>query len=177
MPAAMLTQDLLATCLLLTRGKTEISLEEVIVEIDAFQNINIRHFGSSRSDLRVLFMVLAEFELCLDKNLDEITLAEVISDILRYHDVYFNDEGSHWILPDADTSGYKTLRLYLEYNRFYDYPRSVLKARIEGKRILREFFGKKRDYNPGIIMDLLTSINYGYEVLFHCTRPTGPDIY
>ena len=103
MAAAILTEDFLFICLIFSKGDINMRLEEVICRAEAYQKASDRHFGISRSDFRnAIYMLsfityhetgLGNYEEILAKN---PLLKDWIVPILRYEDIYFNDEGEHW---------------------------------------------------------------------------------
>ena len=100
MAAAIVTEDFLAICLILADGDINMRLEEVICRAEAYQESSDSHFGISRSDFRCAFNKLSfviyhetgvgNYEEMLTRN---PLLQHWIGPILKYEDVYFNDEG------------------------------------------------------------------------------------
>ena len=81
MAAAILSQDILAICLLLAEGNIDLSMEEVIHRAENFQEDQDRHFGITRSDFRGLFNYWFMFDLAIihfDDGIDGIKLKDIV---------------------------------------------------------------------------------------------------
>lgn len=169
MPAAMLTQDLLGVCLLLVNGRFETPIEEVLVRAEGFQNKNDRHFGISRDDLRELFWMLINWELKLNKSFVKIKLLDIALEMLSYDDVYFNDEGSHWV-----RLGYDQLK-FEDVNRSYwcdyGYDKKAFFKRIEFKQIAIDFLKNIHSERMGAGKKLLAKMQIDEKLLLFCSRP------
>ncbi len=102
MAVSLLSQDLVAICLLLTSGKINIPLEELIQKLESYQEQNNCHLGISRNDFRNLFVELLWGDMQNHKEhpgklFKEILLVESIPRMLEYDYAHFNDEGEAWV--------------------------------------------------------------------------------
>ena len=103
MAAEILSQDIIAICLVLSEGNLTMSLGELIERVEQYQERQDRHFGLSRQDFRGLFRNwLCDLGLA---KLDDfsplaprcpIPLQRLLSRILEFHSAWFNDEGEYW---------------------------------------------------------------------------------
>jgi hypothetical protein len=201
MPAAILTQDLLGMCLYIGNGNVNISLEHLIQRFESFQEKYNRHFGISICDLRFLFYWLIVQELELKKELEQVRLVEIMFEMLRYRNVYFNDEGEHWsrkdfVLPDAHRAellryrdptycGNGVYGTRLGYNfepdpilnyewscvSFYAYEKHEIPGKFDMKQKLNDFLSDSKNHTPYAIMDFLPTIQVSESLLFRCSRP------
>lgn len=92
MAASILTLDILAICLIMADDNVELSIEEIILRFENYQEANDRPFGISRSDFRTLLSNLIYFELELKKigeDLNDIELKDVIIEILTHYNACF----------------------------------------------------------------------------------------
>jgi len=178
MARAILTQDLLAMCLLACKGDLNTSLADIISVLEEFQEKYNRHFGLSRDDLRTLFLL--EFGLkkscCLDfgkdivqnmlEQLHEIKLKEAGRQIIHYYDTYFNDEGGGFS-TEGEMTGVDSHAIY----SWYGYDPAEYAGKVKVKAAMKEFFQKDKDYDPQLVMDFLRKHGIGQDLLFHCSRP------
>jgi hypothetical protein len=166
MAAAILSQDLVGICLILCKGNININLEEMILIVEEFQEKNNRHFGISRSDFRCLFWMLLNWELEIKKEFNQVRLSDVISNILDYYDVYFNDEGEHWTGRDKEFSDYEICHRY-----WYGYDKNEYCKKVTAKKIMKEFFKNQRNPDPTIVMQFLDRLEFDDNILYQCSRP------
>lgn len=166
MPAAMLTQDILAICLLHADGNIDLSLENILFHAETYQERQNRHFGISRSDFRGLFHMLMFCELGMKKfgeDIENITLRDMLPEILKYHSAYFNDEGEHWIKDDD---------WWHEEERF-GYHAEKYQEKVKLKEDMKTFFqqGKLPALNPPAIKSFMEELQLSEALLYHCSRP------
>jgi hypothetical protein len=165
---AILSQDIMAICLLCTDGNVHLNLGEVIHHVEDYQKAEHRHFGISSSDFRGLFRSLISGELFIrsyNDEIDDIIFSEIITDILEYHDAYFNDEGEHWVKAceiDSD-----------DIFSWYDYSEMEYEYKIEIKHKMKKFFGRPdmNKMNPEFVRTFMKEINLTNAILYHCSRP------
>jgi hypothetical protein len=166
MAAAILSQDLVGICLILCKGNTCMDLEKMIQKAEEFQNNNNRHFGISRSDFRCLFWMLLNWELGIKKEFNQVRLSDIISNILDYHDVYFNDEGEHWTGRDNEISDYEKCDHYY----WYGYDKNEYCKKVLIKKIMKEFFKNQISPDPTIVMQFLDRLKFDDDILYQCSR-------
>ena len=171
MAAVTLTQDILAVCLLFADGDISLSMEEILQHAERFQEKNDRHFGISRSDLRVLFIMLFAWYLGIrgfSEELDDIKLSDCIPEILKYHDAYFNDESSHWVTyEEAGPEAEDSLLYWLGYDE--DQYQEKLNLKENMKWLFLENDADSID--PESIRNFMRENNITEEILFHVSRP------
>lgn len=165
MVAAILSQDILAICLLFADGDMDVSLEEVIQRAEEYQEMQDRHFGISRSDFRGLFNMLLSWELGIKKpgdKMDDTRLSDVVTDILDYHDAYFNDEGESW-----------TRSTNAEFDDWYGYEEGFYKQRMVIKEKMKVFFQHKKDgsFSQNVVKRFMEEIHISKILLDNCSRP------
>ena len=140
MAASLLSQDIVAICLVIAEGNIEFSLEEIICRLEKFQDTNNRHFGISESDFRILFKNLIYSELELKTFCDEIgdiRLCDIIPDILNYSDAFFNDEGEYWIKENFRRKK-KLDNQFIQY--WFGYDEKEYDEKVILKQAMKEFF-------------------------------------
>ena len=172
MSAAILSQDILAICLIAAGGDTDLRLEEIIRRVENFQEHENRHFGISRRDFRAAFLSLCYWELELIKpgsKLDGIRLIDLIQDLLTYHDAWFNDEGVSWSAVEALRTGLEEPSLSYDW---YGCDEVVYQKKKSIKQQLLGFFGENQSPppNPARVRDFLKITGITDEILFSCSR-------
>ena len=153
MTTAIFTEDFLAICLILANGDINIRLEEIICLVEAYQESSDCHFGISRSDFRCAFNKLS-FQIYHETGVgnyeDMLTrnplLQHWIGPILKYGDVYFNDEGEHWC-PHI----------------------GKVPSKVNMK--MRDFFIGTNTHSPEIVMRFLNELGKNQTTLINCSRP------
>jgi hypothetical protein len=172
MAASILSQDILAICLFLADGNIDLPVAEVIRRAEAYQDIQNRHFGISRSDFRNLFrklLILEKGRLSTDDEILDIKLGNVINDILSFQYAHFNDEGEHWIMVDElqkEESNSPDIRYW------YDYDDEEYQQKIIMKQKMIRFFKDLATGNlhPGSIKKFMEELNITDSVLYHNSR-------
>ena len=170
MPAAILSQDLLGMCLYIGEGNVNINLEDLVRRFESFQEKYDRYFGITDSDLRNLFYWLIIREYGWNKELTQVSLSEIMFDVLRYQDAYFNDEGEHWygkdyVFPQINTIQFK----WTDFSR-YPYDKHKIPEKFEMKKKLKDFLSDPKNHTPYAIMDFLPTIQVKEALLFRCSR-------
>ncbi len=173
MAAVILSQDILAICLFLADGNINLSLGEVIRRVENYQEVQNRHFGISRSDFRGLFQMLISWELGIKSfgdELDDIKLSYIITEILKYHDGYFNDEGEHW------TKDYNGQHEEIDYRLIeyrFGYNKEEYQEKLKLKEEMERFFGQQPNgaIHPKLVRKFMKEIKITDSILSHCARP------
>jgi hypothetical protein len=153
---AITSEDFLAICLILARGDTDLSTEEIIGRAEAYQEKVAGQFGVSNSDFRMAFWWLG-IEVGLLKwdsmtesgqvlAFQEIPLRQWIPPILQYADVYFNDEGEYWSGIPYDPPSYRY-------------------------RLMYQFFNNRANNSPEEVLRFLAKFNWGNDLLERFGRP------
>jgi len=165
MSAAILTENLLAAMLLLAEGDADITLDEALLRLEFWQWREDRHFGISQHDMRGAFMQIQfwtadyprrEEDLDQEERLWVTSLRDWIPYMLRYHDVYCNDESEHWHEKRHRGGLYKPG----EACSFRNYE-------------MRKFFSRSESREPGGVMRFLGRLGTDREIMYRCSRP-GP---
>ncbi len=169
MAASILSQDLIAICLILSKGDTRTKLEEVIQVVENYQDLSDRHFGITRQDFRNLLWKLLYFDLSINKELDEVELREVISDILGFGYAHFNDEGES--MTGFDDSLEPDESEVLDAAYWYGYSEEAYRNRRQIKRDMKTFFIEPQNPTPQQVMEFLSRQGIGKHLLYHCSRP------
>jgi hypothetical protein len=96
------TSDMVSIGLLLSNGNIDITLEELFERVIEYQLVNNLVIGVDEQDFSSSIAILVFFELGLLKldNMNafyKLTFKEIIPGMLTFKEVYFNDEGEHWI--------------------------------------------------------------------------------
>lgn len=172
MAASILTQDILAICLLLANGKVDLSVEEVIGRVENYQALNDRHFGISTADFRNLFRTLISWELELkgfDEKLDDVKFSHIIGYILNYHYAHFNDEGEHWCKADCISNENHYSRTD-EY--WYGYDRKQYQEKRMIKQEMEHFFQRHEitAFHPESVREFMEKMKITDAMLLHCSR-------
>ena len=153
MAAAILTEDFLAICLILANGDLGTRLEEVICRAETYQESSDRHFGITRRDFRCAFIRLC-FRIYPETgvgNYEEMLtinplLRHWINPILNFEDVYFNDEGEHWWVPEGAVPSEVNLKM-------------------------RNFFSDTNNHDSQTVMRFLVGLGKDSSLLVNCSRP------
>jgi hypothetical protein len=138
MGKSILSPDMVSIGLLIAHGNIDITLEELFAGVMEYQTHNNRIFGVSDEDYRAACFFLAAFEsnlLSQSMDIDEINrlkFRQIIPDMLRFNEVYMNDEGEHWI-EEAEHEDW-----FIE--RFYGLDRKGYDAKTELKNAMADFF-------------------------------------
>jgi hypothetical protein len=173
MAAAILSQDIIAICLLLTNGNIKLQLDEVICRIEKYQETKNRHFGISRSDIRNLFQNLIFFEMELreiGEELNDIWLTDIILKVLEYHDAYFNDEGEFWIKYSLPLK----INTYSSVNELWSgYNQNENDQKLKMKHVMIEFFENQdiQNISNELVRKLLKENKIKTNILVNCSRP------
>jgi len=163
MAASIISQDIIGICLYLLDGNIELELSELFHRIEKFQENHNRHFGLSRNDFRGLFRALISLELGFmnfSENIGEIRFRNIISQVLKYHNAYFNDEGEHW-----DKYNIKINKLSMQEHEKY-------RNKLRTKRLMQNFFKKNNDeYSIVCVKEFMQQLGLSIDLLYRCSRP------
>ena len=167
MSNTILTVDLVSVGLLLSNCDIEISLRELFRKVEEFQNLNSRIFGTSDEDFSSSIRVLLFSEMSIVLNeecLDKITFKEIIPEMLKYNDVYFNDEGEHW----CEKSDYDDRAIY----RLFGIDRKGIEAKILTQKAMISFFSqcKIEKIKPIQVAEFMQIQDITYRVLEDCSN-------
>ncbi len=171
----ILSQDVLALCLILSKGDTNMDLERIVVEAERFMEDNERGFGVTRADFRGLFwMGLLFRELGItrwDANLEGFHLKEIILDILRFDKAFFNDEGEYWlsICRDREPTADDYKKCHLDWNEWYT--EEEFSRKIELKQQMRSFFNDPRNHQAELVARFMKENGIEEDMLFHYSHP------
>lgn len=173
MAAAILSQDILAICLIVAKGNIHLSLEEIIRRVENFQEVHNRHFGISRSDFRGLFNMLLSWELRIKSffdEIDDIKLIDIIPDIIKYHDAYFNDEGEHWAKDDNYFLDEKINYSFIEHWFGYDHNKYLEKLEINQKCKMFFDYHKIATVPSDVVKEFMEEMKITDDILYSCSR-------
>ena len=97
------------------------------------------------------------------KDFYKLTFREIIPKILQYNEVYFNDEGEHWM----ETVEYEDSDL----NRFFGLNRNAYKVKMQTKQAMLEFFEncKTGSIASNQVNDFLAGHGITNQVLVDCS--------
>ena len=160
MPAEILTEDLLSVLLLLSEGDVSITLDEALFRLEHWQRAEDRHFGISQDDMRSAFGMLwfrnyprpnGPYEF--DEICQKTTLQEWIPYVLRYYELYCNDEGEHWHEKE-DHSGLFEAGQAASFRNYE----------------MRKFFREPVSRDSIEVMRFLKRLGVGADILFRCSR-------
>jgi len=160
MAASMTASEILDLCLFFAGGDTDVTLAALAEQAESFQMAYDRHFGISRTDFRcALFRLVLENGYLSDQTepnqlLDDKQLTDWVPIILRHDEVYFNDEGEHWLRSDSNP---------------------VVDTRISETSPLIKYITSlvmnMKVLNPEEIRPLFESISLGTDLAFRLSRP------
>ncbi|MFH2044815.1 MAG: hypothetical protein ABIK92_06695 [Pseudomonadota bacterium] len=165
MAASILSQDIIAICLLFAGGDINLSLTEVIRRVEEYQEIKNRHFGISIHDFRGLFYNLLNCKLgikSVSNEINEIKLSDTIIDIIEYHDAYFNDEGEYWFKRNQTYS--EDIDSYISH--------IDKEHKIAIKQQMKIFFkyDQIKTFSPESVKKFMEEINIIDAILYQCSR-------
>jgi hypothetical protein len=142
MSNSILSSDILSIGLLLSDANIDITMEEFAEKLTSWQTQNKRIFGVTEDDFINSLLMLLLSDLNFENDLNDfykLTFREIIPKILQYNEVYFNDEGEHWL----DTVEYEDSDL----NRFFSLTRKAYDAKLQTKQAMQAFFeNTKNDF-------------------------------
>ena len=169
MAANILSPDFLGICLLLTKGDTNLCLDEVVLAVERFQANKSRHFGISSDDFRGMLTVLVYEDLGFDQDYAEISLQKIIPLILRHHDVHSNDTDTYWTANDNGnaTEDYEAF----EIERWNGYSKEEYSRKLEVKQAMKDYFSTHGNPNTGLFMEFLSMHGIDEDLLLHCSKP------
>jgi len=155
--------------LLISHGNIDITLEELFAGVIEYQTQNNRIFGVSDEDYRSACFFLVAFEGRLLSNFmdfdefNRLTFREIIPEMLRFHEVYMNDEGEHW-LEEAEHND-----AFIE--QFYGLDRKGYVAKIRQKEEMQVFFRNCGDESveQKKVADFMSNYGITKQVLEECS--------
>jgi hypothetical protein len=174
MTAAILSQDFLGICLVLSDGNLDTRLADIIERVERFQQAHNRHFGISRTDFSTSLFRLTKgglsdgFEIMM-RRFERMMLKDVVMEILGYEKVYCNDEGEYWDLagePDEYDCSYVQSLLDLLGFREVDY-----RATQAMKRSMLDFFRNAENSSKiESVKEFMTRNGITHDLLYRCSR-------
>lgn len=135
MANSILSTDFISIGLLLSDSNIDITIEELTEKVKTWQTQNKRIFGFTEDDFINALLILVLSDLNFENDLNDfykLTFRELIPKILHYNEVYFNDEGEHWL----ETVEYEDSDL----SRFFCLNRKAYKAKMQTKEAMQLFF-------------------------------------
>ncbi|HUU76018.1 MAG TPA: hypothetical protein VMW63_08010 [Methanoregulaceae archaeon] len=150
MASAILSEDIVAACLILAKGDMNVTMGEVIRRFETLQETTGSHFGESETDFRSAFIQLGSFvggkrrwkRPEYDTSGDPLdifrgfSLREFIIPVLKWQYFYCNDE-SEWWCRDRD----RTLS--------------------DRNKSMRKFFANEENLTPDTIKEFLEKNGWG----------------
>jgi hypothetical protein len=169
MAKSILSPDMVSIGLLIPNGNIDISLEELFAGVMEYQTRNNRIFGVSNEDYRAACFHLAAFEGNLQSKFidlnkfSQLTFRQIIPQMLRFNEVYKNDEGEHW-LEKAEHEDW-----FIE--QFYGLTRKGYEAKMQLKNALTDFFKNCQDelIEQKKITDFMTKHGITFHILEECS--------
>lgn len=124
MAYAIRSEDLMAICIVLAEGDIDVDLSSVIARVESLQRDCGDHFGVWETDFRMSFFWLGYrnelYELNAIKPDGEVAdfaqpLSAWLDRLLGWREVYFNDEGEHWVdwIPGEEADRQRRARAFL----------------------------------------------------------------
>jgi hypothetical protein len=167
MAPSILSSDIISIGLLLSKGNISITLEDLAGKVTSWQTQNKRIFGVTEDDFinALLMLVLSELNFENDlKDFHKLTFREIIPKILHYNEVYFNDEGEHWM----ETVEYEDSDL----NRFFGLNRNAYKVKMKTKQAMLVFFENTKTgfIASNQVNDFLAGHGITNQVLVDCSE-------
>lgn len=167
MAHGILAHDFLAVCLIFSDGDIRVPVAAIAKKAEQFQKSTKRRFGVTDEDFTAAIFMLTFHEGLLDnpdKDLERLLLSDIIPLILKYDEIYFNDEGEHWNCLNVYEDG--------QFDCWYPY--------AAGEKRLKQAFQKKarRLFSPGNMSTLnqlkvcsfLKENTSTDQLLFECSR-------
>lgn len=136
MSATLLATDMVSYGLLLSGGNINISLGELNEKALNYQQTHFMEFGASRDDFVMSFIWLVDHKIFLNdlNNFYSLTFKVIIPEILKYNNVFFNDESEFWSTEPIEDD------CILEWCLGLD--RTAYEAKIKTHEAMIDFFGK-----------------------------------
>jgi hypothetical protein len=142
------------------------NLEEIARVAEQFQLETDRHFGDWEHSFRSALMMLVFNKFGRGDNLAGYSLREVLPAMLRYHDVYCNDEGEHWVDFEPSAEDDDCLELMNWYNCSME--------EYSHKAILREqmitFFSMPENNKSKKVRELMATAGVVARIFHECSR-------
>lgn len=166
MAKSILSTDIISIGLLLSDGNIDITMEELEGKVNIWQTQNNRIFGVSDNDYLNSLLMLVMSDLNLQNGINsfyKLTFREIIPRIHDYNEVYFNDEGEHWM----ETVEYEDSGL----SRFFGLTRKAYKAKMQTKEAMHVFFENSKTglINSSPINDFLIVQGVTDQLLVDCS--------
>jgi hypothetical protein len=166
MANSILSTDILSIGLLLSDSNIDITIEELAEKVTSWQTQNNKIFGVTEDDFINALLMLVMSELNLENGMNDfykLTFREIIPKILHYNEVYFNDEGEHWL----ETAEYEDSDLI----RFFGLTRKAYEEKIQTKKAMQALFenSKTGSIASNQVNDFLAGHGITNQVLVDCS--------
>jgi len=135
MAKSILSTDIVSIGLLLPDANMDITIEDLAEKVTSWQTKNNRIFGVTEDDFINALLMLVLSDLSFENNLKDfykLIFREIIPKILHYNEVYFNDEGEHWM----ETVEYEDSDL----SHLFGLDRKAYEAKMQTKEAMHVFF-------------------------------------
>lgn len=168
MPATILSQDIVAICLLLSEGNIDIILNDLYKRLEEYEKSSNRHFGIAKGDIIASIRTLLFSELHIKdvlNNEHKIQLKDIIPEMLNFHSAYFKDTEDYWVRKSEIG---KSDILYL-----FNYSEKEYEEKILLINLMKEFFPNSANthISKELIKDFLRKYYITKIILEHCSRP------
>jgi len=163
MAKSILTTDMVSIGLLLAKGELTISMKELSEKVNQWQTENNRIFGITPNDYTNALILLVMDELNPKDWLTDfqsLTFHELIPKILKYNEVYFNDEGEHWM----ETVQYEEWQL----NQFFGVDQNEYESKLRLKEAMTLFFNS-RPTDGNRVKNFMVEQKIGNNILTSCS--------
>jgi hypothetical protein len=166
MAKSILSLNMVSIGILFSDGNLDMSMEDLAGKVKSWQIQNKRFFGVTEDDFINALLMLLLSDLNFENDLNDfykLTFREIIPKILHYNEVYFNDEGEHWL----ETVEYEDSDL----NRFFGINRKAYEEKIQTKKAMQAFFENNISgfIDSNQVNDFLTGQGITEKLLLECS--------
>ena len=166
MAPSILSSDIICIGLLLSNANIDITIEYLEEKVKSWQIQNNRIFGTTEDDFMNALLILIMSELNLENGMNDfykLTFRKIIPKILHYNEVYFNDEGEHWLeIVEYEDS---------DLIRFFKLTRKAYKVKMQTQKAMQAFFenSKTGSIASNQVNDFLAGHGITNQVLVDCS--------
>jgi hypothetical protein len=170
MARSILTPDMVSIGLLMSEGNINITMEELISAIMDYQKRSCRIFGESDEDYLLACFHLVNFETTLlarymdFEEFNRLTFRQIIPEMLRFTEMYVNDEGEHWL--ENRNLNNETIE------RFFGLDRKGFDSKMQLREEMIEFFGNLPGNGPEdvrLVTDFMARKGITAQILIKCS--------
>jgi len=170
MAKSILTPDMVSIGLLLSDGNINITMAELISAIVDYQKRSGRDFGESEEDYLLACFQLVNFETDLltgymdFEEFKRLAFRQIIPEMLRFTEVYMNDEGEHWL--ENKNLDDETIE------RFFRLDRKGFEAKMQLREEMIEFFANLSGSGPEdaiLVTDFMARNGITEKILENCS--------